>query len=518
MAIAFRCGQCGRIYEVDDSLAGKRGKCKDCGAVFAIPEPGAVDDPYGLDDPYALSSAPEPDAAEEPGPSPRPKGKKKKRRGSAFWPSNLSPWGYRVYIGAIAVAYLASLLTYAKVKLILALLGGFLCMGPLIAAGFAQSYAIPFRDGIATGLLYMFVFPYRVHYRLTHREEFARAGLPSFTLRDRVPLILALPGVGLVFLAANEVDNMARAPRRPNPVVVHRPAGPPDEAAPAPPRKPIEEARKKAGAPELKGPGSRKHERPEPEPDAPRIARIKRAPARPFTSPKASAASSAFEQREAIARDVRARMEDVVAAIAAVVDPASARDAAPRLRAIAQALDDAQRRLDRIPRLSAEDDARLRAIHDDALRAAAARFTDEAARVGSIPGVAPILNHDLQAFRPFVPGTDIRLVLATPKPAMPAMPAPPPAAGADSALTINVGNTDGPTNRAINAALMEMLKAEGNNWSLRSNSAGGRTWFTVSPVGDPRAFADRLPFAREAKVSGRTIDVVVDPAKVAGAR
>ena len=62
---------------------------------------------------------------------------------------------------------------------------------------------------------------------------------------------------------------------------------------------------------------------------------------------------------------------------------------------------------------------------------------------------------------------------------------------------------------------MEMLKAEGNNWSLRSNSAGGRTWFTVSPVGDPQAFADRLPFAREAKVSGRTIDVVVDPAKVA---
>ena len=103
--------------------------------------------------------------------------------------------------------------------------------------------------------------------------------------------------------------------------------------------------------------------------------------------PVAVAAAPAFEQREAIARDVSGtRMEDVVAVLGAVVDPASARDAAPRLRAIAQALDDAQRRLDRIPRLSAEDDARLRAVHDDALRAAAGRFTEEAARAGSIPG------------------------------------------------------------------------------------------------------------------------------------
>jgi WD40 repeat protein len=52
MALAFACDQCGKQFSVDASLAGRRVKCKACGAALTIPSPRAdeVDDPYGLGD------------------------------------------------------------------------------------------------------------------------------------------------------------------------------------------------------------------------------------------------------------------------------------------------------------------------------------------------------------------------------------------------------------------------------------------------------------------------------------
>ena len=47
MAIKVQCTSCGHSYQVPESLAGKKVKCKHCGKVFAIPSPdeefGAVD-------------------------------------------------------------------------------------------------------------------------------------------------------------------------------------------------------------------------------------------------------------------------------------------------------------------------------------------------------------------------------------------------------------------------------------------------------------------------------------------
>lgn len=37
MAIPFSCRECGQLYQVDDSLAGKRAKCKKCQAVMEVP-------------------------------------------------------------------------------------------------------------------------------------------------------------------------------------------------------------------------------------------------------------------------------------------------------------------------------------------------------------------------------------------------------------------------------------------------------------------------------------------------
>ena len=37
MSISFACGQCGKPFTVDDQFAGKKGKCKQCGATMQIP-------------------------------------------------------------------------------------------------------------------------------------------------------------------------------------------------------------------------------------------------------------------------------------------------------------------------------------------------------------------------------------------------------------------------------------------------------------------------------------------------
>ncbi|MEE2781491.1 MAG: hypothetical protein VX431_04740 [Planctomycetota bacterium] len=53
MPVTFDCGQCGKHYEVGETLAGRRAKCSRCQTVFRIPEPaaalaGSTDDEYRL--------------------------------------------------------------------------------------------------------------------------------------------------------------------------------------------------------------------------------------------------------------------------------------------------------------------------------------------------------------------------------------------------------------------------------------------------------------------------------------
>jgi hypothetical protein len=57
MPISLSCPQCGKLYQLSDGLAGKKGRCKDCGTIFEIPAsrgaappPPPVDLFAGLDD------------------------------------------------------------------------------------------------------------------------------------------------------------------------------------------------------------------------------------------------------------------------------------------------------------------------------------------------------------------------------------------------------------------------------------------------------------------------------------
>ena len=65
MLIVFSCGNCGRKFEKDESLAGKKARCKDCGHVFVIPTPSRRPAPVAA--PTRMAAAVD---AGRPGPSP----------------------------------------------------------------------------------------------------------------------------------------------------------------------------------------------------------------------------------------------------------------------------------------------------------------------------------------------------------------------------------------------------------------------------------------------------------------
>lgn len=68
--IAFSCAGCGKAFQVDESLAGRRSRCKRCGAVTTIP----------MAEPVLPTLAPRPAPAPEAGPERKRKKKKKTRK------------------------------------------------------------------------------------------------------------------------------------------------------------------------------------------------------------------------------------------------------------------------------------------------------------------------------------------------------------------------------------------------------------------------------------------------------
>jgi hypothetical protein len=66
--IAFACSSCGKVYEVDATRAGRRGRCKSCGQMMTVPAPEV--DPFDTDEgsgEYVLEEVPqEEEATPEP--------------------------------------------------------------------------------------------------------------------------------------------------------------------------------------------------------------------------------------------------------------------------------------------------------------------------------------------------------------------------------------------------------------------------------------------------------------------
>src|SRR5262249_45948890 len=81
MSISLSCEKCGKLYEMPDSAAGKRARCKQCGHEFRIPmKAGSAqvrkqpdNDPYGLQEaaPLPRSRSYREEEEEEVAPPPR---------------------------------------------------------------------------------------------------------------------------------------------------------------------------------------------------------------------------------------------------------------------------------------------------------------------------------------------------------------------------------------------------------------------------------------------------------------
>ncbi|MDE2506443.1 MAG: hypothetical protein KGM43_04480, partial [Planctomycetota bacterium] len=175
MAIVFTCNSCGKRFEVPENLAGKTGKCRQCGALFKIPTPTPTPAPagraaprfdaYGFDEDSSSAAAPPlpPRADDEFAPIPRggvkkPSKKKKKRSSgdSADVPALVSTV---FLLGTAAVCVLAVLagfgsghgfayFTLAAVMLyfVLMMVGGF------------WTWGLAFRESFVCGLLFFVPF------------------------------------------------------------------------------------------------------------------------------------------------------------------------------------------------------------------------------------------------------------------------------------------------------------------------------------------------------------------------
>ncbi len=208
MTIALSCGQCGKRYELDGKLAGKRARCKQCGHEFTIPVPrqttpsrpkstAAATAPlnaYGIDEEPAVSRKPKSsgfdpfddlgnstvvDSASEDdfgnpvltraGAPPKKKKKKKSGSGSGFQLPDLT--GKVVLFGLVALGILAALSFVSKgagmIFLILTVLIGMV----MILTGGVWTLVSIVRESVVCFLLWMFVPFYSLYYLITRWED-----------------------------------------------------------------------------------------------------------------------------------------------------------------------------------------------------------------------------------------------------------------------------------------------------------------------------------------------------------
>jgi hypothetical protein len=79
-------------------------------------------------------------------------------------------------------------------------------------------------------------------------------------------------------------------------------------------------------------------------------------------------------------------------------------------------------------------------------------------------------------------------------------------------VTINVhGANDPEAKQRVNKAIIAIMKPTGDNWRVGFSTISDKTIFTVTPVTDPRAFADQIDFGKVTHIDGREIDVEANP-------
>jgi hypothetical protein len=203
MRIPITCPQCGKRYEVDGALAGKRGKCMACGARMAIPgksevipsvlqEPDAyeLDQANNHDAPSSFMPDHESQTFVEAQPRPvkrrKPGGSSKRRVERAS--SSLANSG-RIALFVMACAVVVGLLVALFAPGSRANIGGAIAFAGLVVFGYgyASGAYIAFTEDDLYGWLYLIFPPYAAYYFVSRWDE----------MRSR--LMMAI--VGLAMLA-----------------------------------------------------------------------------------------------------------------------------------------------------------------------------------------------------------------------------------------------------------------------------------------------------------------------------
>ena len=207
MEHTFFCEQCGKRFDVDASLIGKRARCKDCKHVFIVPgqtsrpapfdpfrrEEPAYKNPYGLEGlevhPPRLGR-------------PTPEVRKKRRRSSGDenyqWVRSVTlclAIAGGVFLVMLLLASLADSEWFAWIGLG-GLGGASVCMAVL---GSILVLVTSFRESSLTGLLFLFMPFYPWYYLLTRWGDVKRPAILMFT---GMAFCLITEGAGYVWLKA----------------------------------------------------------------------------------------------------------------------------------------------------------------------------------------------------------------------------------------------------------------------------------------------------------------------------
>jgi hypothetical protein len=306
MTIVFSCANCGKRFEVDRGVAGKKAKCKQCGHIFLIPTPRAVEpqpagrrsssrldeedswaaaaapkaedpfDRFGLDElmpaprPPATTYAPsyaddeEPPAPKRIGPAPSRPGRESP--GSRWDSGRREFWDgipgqmYMVMFGAVAfTAVLAIVIPSTGMLLMIAAGASFLILWLYAVLGML---VLPWQESAACGLMCMFVPFYALYYLITRWDTMKGPFLSGLAAYGIVMVAaIGLPAVNAARMAAQRAAAREQFAQPVEAVDDDAPAVAEDAADEPPaipaPRRPAFGARRRPTAPRRGGAGPR---------------------------------------------------------------------------------------------------------------------------------------------------------------------------------------------------------------------------------------------------------------------
>jgi predicted Zn finger-like uncharacterized protein len=209
MKVTFACPSCAAAGSVDETLVGKRVRCKHCGHQFAVPNPGDSEpEVYGLEEPPeatagvgAMSPSPasvfvssrgeESNAARIPRKSkavaPRRPARERDGGSDIEWPK----WLLRVAIAAVVVLAGVALLAPRGVVIagcVLMIVGS-----AMLILGFAAGAYGAFSEDVLYGLLYLAIPLYTAYYLVTRWDD-----LWVWCVCSTAGVALALTGIEMV--------------------------------------------------------------------------------------------------------------------------------------------------------------------------------------------------------------------------------------------------------------------------------------------------------------------------------